>query len=314
MSTQSKKRMGVREYLKDLYFRINDDDVTALAAQTTFYMILSIFPFIIFLVSLASYTPVSGEEVVNNLSGYIPPELSGVFKDIIDGIVDNENRKFASVGMLATIWAASYGVESLMRGIDKAYDQHLERSYVKSKLLSLLFTVALSVLFISSLLSLVFGKVIGTSVFDFFGISDFFKVVWGFFRFIFPVSFMVLIFYGVYRLIPMCKVKFKDIYPGLFFSVAGWLGVGQFFSYYFTNLNNFSATYGSIGGIIAFLMWMYWSSIIILVGAEINATFYLSKHKHETTIQETIQEKNMDSHTKHPSNQQMTKKKQCREE
>lgn len=267
----------VRNFLKNLFFRINEDDITALSAQTTFYMILSIFPFIIFLVSLASFIDLTGEEIVLRLGEYIPNELSEIFVDIANGILDSKNQKFASISVFATLWTASYGMESLMKGISKAYDENDTRNIIKSKLLALFFTVCLAVTFILALVTLIFGKSIGLYVFGYLGYSDLFISAWQIVRYVFPFSMMACLFLGIYSLIPINRKSIKDVYIGVIFSALGWIFLSQMFSYYFNNFNNYTSTYGSIGGIIAFLIWIYWSIILILIGAEINAVINYNK-------------------------------------
>jgi membrane protein len=181
-----------------------------------------------------------------------------------------------SLSAITGIWAASKGIMALIRVLNKAYDVEETRPYLELRLLAIVFTLALLVLLTIVLLTLVFGEVLGNKLFDFLGITQNFLLFWQYFRIIISLLFMILIFSLMYRFIPSIrngrKINLKHAIPGAVFTTLGWIVTSSIFSYYVNNFGNYSKTYGSLGGIVILLIWLYLSSIIIILGGEINAT------------------------------------------
>ena len=257
---------------KELYFRFIEDDVPALGAQVTYYLLLSFFPFLIFLITLISYTPLTSDVMLGNLSYILPRDayeaITGAFRQTVNA----RSRTLLSFSMAAAIWASSNGILAMIRGINKAYDQKETRPFWKTRGISILFTIALAVLILLTLLILVFGETLGEYIFFLLGFSYLFNVSWDIIRFIAALAILTLVFIFIYRWMPNCRLSFIEVLPGSVFSTAGWILISLAFSYYVNNFTYYSNMYGSIGGIIVLLLWLYWSSVIILLGGEINAT------------------------------------------
>ena len=265
--------------LKYLYYRFKHDEIPAIGAQLTYYLILAIFPFLIFLIALVSYTPITVEQAIRNMSGFLPGETHKVMIGVLHQITTPKSNAFISFGMIAAIWTASNGVMALVRGINKAYDKEETRPFWKVRGISVLFTLALALIILFSFIMLVFGELLGDNLFRILGIRYPFKTVWNILRFVIPVITMLIVFICLYYIIPNKRLKFKEVIPGSFFCTFGWAVTSLLFSFYVNNFNNYARTYGSIGGIIALLIWMYWCSIIMLLGAEINAILTLGLDK-----------------------------------
>lgn len=259
------------QFLEDLYCRFEDDEVTALGAQMTYYVILAFFPFLIFLLTLVGLTPLSQEEVWSNLSLVLPDSSYILVSDIIRQILSERNDAFLSFGMVATLWAASNGVSAIIKGLNKAYDEPETRPWWKHKGLSVIFTIGIALLMLMTFGLLVFGRVLGVQLFSLLHGPDF-ERVWGVIKFSIPLASMLFLFMLLYRITPNRRLSFRSVLPGSVFSTLGWIAISLLFSFYVNNFGNFSRSYGSIGGIIVLLVWLYLSSIIILIGGEINAT------------------------------------------
>ncbi|MFZ5989091.1 MAG: YihY/virulence factor BrkB family protein [Bacillota bacterium] len=262
--------------IRNIYLRFQDDDIPALAAQLTYYFILSFFPFLIFLITLVSFTPVTSEQALNDLSKIMPSSAYNIVSDIISQVVNSRRATFLSFGMLATIWASSNGMNAVIRGLNRAFDQKETRPFWKVRGLSVLATIALALTILFSFFLLVFGEIIGEQLFIFLGFSHIFKTVWTFIRYFIPLITMLLVFTLLYLFTPNRRLTLREVMPGSLFSTFGWILTSVLFSLYINNFGNFSRTYGSIGGVIALLIWLYWISIIILLGGELNATLAFS--------------------------------------
>ena len=263
-------------FIDQLLFRFKDDAVTAIGAQLTYYLILSIFPFLIFFLNILSFTPIAREDIFGGLIIVLPIETQKILSGIITEIVQSSSETLLSLGAITGIWAASKGIMAVIRAINRAYDFEESRSYWRLRGLSIVFTLALLILLTLVFLTLVFGELLGNKVFAFIGKTETFITIWRYFRVAISLFSMILIFALLYKFSPSTKkerrIKFKNTLPGAIFASIGWIIISTIFSYYVNNFGNFSKTYGSLGGIIVLLIWLYISSIIIVLGGEINAT------------------------------------------
>lgn len=259
------------KFVEELIRRIQDDDVPALGAQLTFYLILSFFPFLIFLLTLVSYTPLAREEILHDMFQILPAQAYDLIHDITDETIRSRSQTLLSFGMIGTIWAASRGVMAIIKGINKAYDEEENRSFWKVRGIAIVYTLILAIVILLSFVMLVFGKKVGQWVFMQLHMPHWFESVWGPAKFLIPLFSMFTVFMLIYKYAPSRRIAFGDVVPGALFATAGWIATSLLFAFYINHFDNFSRTYGSIGGIIVLLIWMYLSNIIIIMGGEINA-------------------------------------------
>ena len=269
-------------FLNEFIFRMKNDNVTAIGAQLSYYLILSIFPFLIFFLNILSFTPLVREDVLQSIIVVLPLETQMVITSLVLETVQTSSETLLSLSAITGIWAASKGIMALIRAINKAYDVEETRSYIELRLLAIVFTLALLILLTIVLLTIVFSEVIGNQIFNFFGLTLNFMFFWEYFRIIISIGSMILIFALLFRFSPSIRngqgVSFKQSLPGAVFSSLGWIITSTLFSYYVNNFGNYAKTYGSLGGMIVLLIWLYMSSIIIVMGGEINATLsYMKK-------------------------------------
>ena len=258
------------ELLKDFYLRFQEHEVPALGAQLTYYLILAFFPFLIFLLTLLSYTPIAGEEALNDLSRILPADAYKVVIEVLRQTLGSSRQTLLSLGALFTIWASS-------NGINKAYNERETRPFWKVRGMAIIFTIGLAIVIILAFVLLVWGKLLGQTLITYLGYNEFFMKSWQLYRFLLPVGVMLVVFMFFYRFAPNKKIRFRETIPGAVFSSLGWVVTSWAFSFYVNQLANFTRTYGSIGGIIVLLLWLYLSSMVILIGGEINATLSFFK-------------------------------------
>ncbi|MCK9860030.1 YihY/virulence factor BrkB family protein [Paenibacillus sp. ATY16] len=267
-----KRVSAILPFFKNLYSRFRDDDVPALGAQLTYYFILSFFPFLIFVVSLMSFVRLSGDSVVAELIRLLPQQTGEAIQTILQEVTKDSRGTLLSIGMIATLWSASNGVNAVIKGVNKAYDVEENRPFWKVRAISLAATVVLALAILLAIVLVIFGEVIGNFLFDWFNSPVGFGLIWGTLKYVFPISFMIVVFSLLYWIVPNRKVPFKAALPGALFATFGWIASSLLFQFYINNFGNYSKTYGSIGGIIILLIWLYISSNIIILGGEVNAT------------------------------------------
>lgn len=257
--------------LKELYCRFQDDEVPALGAQMTYYLILSFFPFLIFLLTLTAYTPITTEQIIEDLVSVIPASSQELVLSIYEDVVVRSSPTLLSFGMIAGLWTASSGMMAMFRTLNKAYDEEEHRSYLRVRLLAMVYTIGFAIAVWFAFALLVFGHYIGNWLFNQLALSADFERWW------IPLKYglSLLIICGVFSLLyvgaPSRRMRWREVLPGAMFATAGWVLVSLLFSYYVNQFGNYARTYGSLGGIIALLIWLYLSSIILLLGGELNA-------------------------------------------
>lgn len=277
--TEKKHRGGnIIYWLGTIARRFVDDDVGSSAAQLTYYMVLAVFPFLIFLLNLLSYMNLDYGALTNTLSQIIPQDTFNIVDGVIQETLKAKNPTVLSGSVLIAIWSMTRAMNSVRRGLNKAYRVEEKRPFWKNFILSFFFTVGLVLVVVVTLSLLVFGKLIGETIFNFFGPSQVFMDGWNMLRYLAPLGVMFLIFSSFYRFMPNRKIGFGEVWIGALFSTLGWIGGSTLFSFYVNHFANYSRVYGSLGGIMIFLVWLYLSSVIILLGGEINATLNMLKH------------------------------------
>jgi Predicted membrane protein len=260
--------------IKKLYYKVLNDQITALGAQVAYYLLLSFFPFLIFLITFLSYTNIVNTETILPLSKFLPTSVYMLVLDVTKNIIVSRNTAFISLGMIATIWSASAGVLAFMYGMNRAYSIKETRPFWWVRTLSIIFTLGLSIIIILSILLVVFGELLGSHLSYVLNVSGHFNIFWDILRYTVSIGTMFIVFVLFYIYVPSCNLAFKDAIPGAIFSTAGWTVLSIGFAFYVNNFSNFSKTYGSIGAMIALLIWLYWSSVIVFIGSELNSILY----------------------------------------
>lgn len=278
-----------KNYIKQLIFRYKDDNISGLSAQITYYLILSFFPFLIFLLNTLSFTPISTADVIENIVKFLPQEASNLILGIINETLGARSITLLSVGMLATIWSSSKGISAMIKGLNKAYNFKENRPIWKIKVMGILFTVGLAIIIVFTFLLLVFGQFVSDYLYNYFGSTKILYFSWKIIQYIIPLVSMIMVFSIFYKFSPNHNQKLSEVIFGSIFTTLGWLCTSLAFSFYVNNFRSYSKIYGSIGGMIALLVWLYISSTIILVGGEINAiiAYYKSnnlKEKYENIV------------------------------
>lgn len=260
--------------LKDLLRRSLEDNITGLGAQMSYYFILAFFPFLIFLIALLSFTRITSQDILGSLSAYLPADVYSIVISVVQETVKSTSTTLLSFGAIGTLWVASNAIEVLMIGINNAYDLTETRSFWKVKLLAFFFTIAIAMVYIFSLVMVVFGRIIAVKLFGFLAISQLLVYVWNVSRIIIPISTIFIVFMIVYNYMPSKRIGFKKVLPGAVFSTIAWMLISQIFSIYINNFGNYTRAYGSLGSIIVLLLWLYWCGITIMLGAELIASLY----------------------------------------
>ncbi|MGO5064256.1 YihY/virulence factor BrkB family protein [Clostridium sporogenes] len=265
--------------IKKLANRFLEDEVLALSSQLAYALIISVFPFLIFVITLIGYLPIHSEDLLLGLKEIIPSNTYLLLKNTIEEILYTQNGNLLSFSIIFTIWTASAGFRAVVRGLNKAYDVKERRSFIKVQFMTILCTLGMALVLVMSIFLLVFGKTIGRTLVYKLGFSWEFNRIWNLIRYTVMIGSIIFILAALYYYIPNKRLKWRDVLPGAIFATIAWIIASMGFSFYVDNFNNYSRLYGSIGAVIVFLVWLYLTSIIVITGGEINALLVSNREK-----------------------------------
>lgn len=265
--------LTAKGFVQDILSRIHRCDMGGLSAQLAYFFLLSFFPMLIFLVTLLPYLNLEHGQVFDFIDELMPAEVYSLIEGILVDVLKSQNTGFLSIGILGTIWSASKGVNALMKALNRAYDVEGDVGF-KVRLWSLIFTVSLVIVFLVALVLPVFGQQIAHILFSYIGVTEKFESVWNFTRWAMPFTLIIIVVTAMYWIVPNTdpRLKIFSVFPGVFFTLLSWFVVTYGFSFYINNFGNYSATYGSIGGVIILMLWLYFTGVILIFGGLLNAT------------------------------------------
>ncbi|MCI2779692.1 YihY/virulence factor BrkB family protein [Clostridium perfringens] len=251
--------------------KIGDDDIFALGAQLAYYMVLSFIPFLMFLMTLVGFSHLNSDAVLNLLSNVMPTEAFNLIQSTVIEIVDREQTGLLWISIALAIWVSSSGFKAVIKGLNKAYGVKETRSYIKLKLISMIYTILLALIVIATLFLFVFGDVIGYFFIKVLEHPEFIYYIWNMLRYVVVILIMILFFMFLYNATPCVRLGWLEVIPGAVITTLGWISISYIFAYYVNNFSNYSRLYGSLGAVFMFMTWMFITSMILILGGEINA-------------------------------------------
>jgi membrane protein len=245
------------------------------SAALSYYFVLSVFPGLIFLSAVVG--SISLPDLFNHvlllMGRLLPPDTMKLVYAVLGDVLASHRGTWLSFGMLGLIWTASAAFDSMIEALNIAYDVKDDRPFWKTRLLAIALAAIIGSLLLAALGVMVVGPRFGEWLAGRLGLSAVFVTVWPFLRWTIAICFTVLAVEVLYYLAPNVKQRFGATLPGAVLSVVVWNLLSFLLGYYFRHWANFNRTYGTLGGFIAFMTWLYWTSFVLLVGAELNAEF-----------------------------------------
>ena len=265
-------------FFKELYKRsLVQDDIFDLSAQLAYYFLMSIFPFLIFVMTLLAYLPISSTGVVDMIMQFAPKEATTLIVKNVEGILGHQRGGLLSIGIIMALFSTSSGIHATMRVLNRAYGVEESRNYLVVKAMTFAYAAGMIVVILIALILPVFGKVIGTFVVSHFHLHRDLLHTWDSVRYSVSFIVMFLLFTILYWLAPNIRLHLTAVFPGAIFATIGWQAVSLGFAYFVNNFNDFSYTYGSLGAIIALMLWFYLSAMTLILGGQINAILQMLK-------------------------------------
>ena len=250
--------------------KFNENTLSVHSAHVVFFIIVSLFPFVMFFFTLLKYTPLTEESIIRILDSVAPEGIGKILSTWVNEAYRQSSGTIISITAITTLWSGSRGFMGISYGLDKIYGVKNQRNWLFNRLSSLLYTVAFAVILLISLIVLVYGNKILLAIDSFLSIET--PLFIGIFslRSILGFSIFFLFFLLVYSFIPDRRPKIKEEVPGALFTSVLWILFSYIFSIYIDYFTNFSSVYGSLTYIVLFMLWMYINMDILFVGALVN--------------------------------------------
>ncbi len=277
------------DQITDITSGISSHHVAAYAAQTSYFLLLSLFPIILLLLTMVKYTPLTKADIMTAVIQLFPSTVTSLITSIVNQVY-SQSLAMVPLTLLVTLWAAGKGVLALATGLNNVYSCVETRNYVILRIRATLYTVMMLMVIIVLLVLAVFGNTLDVFIGKYLPfVADVYRKILGMRSMITSV---IMIFFTliVYKFLPNRKCKFLSQIPGAVFATIGWMAVSWIFSVYLDIFTGFSTMYGSLTTIILVLLWMYFCMYCILLGGEVNVRmeqmFLAYESKEEDTAEE----------------------------
>jgi membrane protein len=271
------RKGGVVQTVKRTIAEFREDNLSDAAAALTYYSVLSIFPALIALVSIVGLVgdPQTVTDALNDIVSSIGPSSAvETFKGPIEDITSSRGAAgiLLVLGIASALWTASGYVGAFMRASNVIYEVEEGRSFFKLRPLQMLVTLVLVLLLALVLVAIVLTGPVAQEVGSAIGLGDTAVTVWNIAKWPVLLVVVMLMLAILYYSSPNAKLPgFKWITPGSVLAVVVWIVASAGFAFYVANFGSYNKTYGTLGGVIVFLVWLWITNIAILLGAELNA-------------------------------------------
>lgn len=271
----------VSQIIQQISTRYTDSQAARESKVMTYYMVLSIFPLLIFIGNVLPFLRLNPDLIMEYMQPAVPTQVTKLVFPIVNQLLNKESGGLLSFGAIATLWAGSKGLNSMRLGVNAAYNFDPSTVYSKAawknavvnRLLS--FTITLS--FLSFMLVFVvffaFGQLVVEGLTPLLGWST--DLLTTFTRWRWPTA-LLFLFVAVLilqRMLPNVRIRLSSLLPGTLFITAAWLIVTQLFSLYVRYFAKSYSTYGTIGTFMVALLWLNLLATLFLLGTVINAIF-----------------------------------------
>ena len=270
-------RVDVSAIARDTLREVSDDDVPGVAGEMAYHSILALFPFLLFLAGLTAvinrFVDVGNlvDRIVDRASDVLPADATSLVRSFTDQIVHSRGEGALVFGLVASLWAASSAIGTAMKALNRAYDVEESRGFVRRKLEALGLTVVFAGLILTATILLGLGQFMAGGLGRALGWQSEFVTLWNWLTFPLALALVTLAVSIIYWFVPAVRHSYRWITPGALLFVVGWVLASVGFATYISNFGSYNRSYGSIGAVIVLLVWLYWTNLLLLVGAELNA-------------------------------------------
>ena len=255
-----------------------DDNIMGLAAQTAYYFFFSLFPLILFtapLLGLLGDKQAMIEGIMDRVAGTLPGDALDLVRGVVQEVVLTEGAPgLMSIGAVLAAWAGSNIFNGLIDALNRAYDVEEGRPWWKKRLIALASVVAAGLVLLTATAIMLGGAEIAEWVGRQLGLGDDAVSLWTVGQYPIALGLLIGTAWMIYYFLPNIRQDKTQVLVGAIVATVLWIVVTLLFRAYVVNFGAYSKTYGTVGGVIALLTWMYLSMLVLLVGGELNAEIH----------------------------------------
>lgn len=249
---------------------ITEANIAAFSGESTLFIIISFFPFIMLMLMIIKYTPLTEASLISMIKNIVPFRAADTVESVINNIYSVSSSAAISVSVITLIWSASRGFMSLVRGFNSVYRVKESRGYIRLRISAIFYTICLALLIVFTLTLLVFGnKILSFLTYHFPEINNLAVLIISV-RTVVSMALYLLFFVLLYLILPNRKSSILYELPGATLSSFGWLAFSYIYSYYINTFNTSLSMYGSLSTIVLLMVWLYFCIYILFIGAVIN--------------------------------------------
>ncbi len=262
-----------RKTVRLTYAGVRSNRTSQMAAGLSYYFVLSLFPLLIAFAAALTLVPLPHlfDQILALMARFIPPDSMGLVRAVLRDVITPHGGSLLSLGIVATIWAASGGVAALIEAVNVAYSLPDKRSYARKRLLAIGLMFAVGALAVLALALMVVGPGFGRWLAEKAELGGVFVALWPYLRWTLAIACAVLSIELIYMWAPSERRSFRSTLPGAVMALATWLALSSLLGLYLRNFGKLNKTYGTLAAAVALLLWLYWTAFAILVGAQFNA-------------------------------------------
>ena len=262
-----------------LWERIRDMQIPTHAANAGYFIVLSVFPALVLLLSLLRYTSLDAGDLLAGLRGFLPEALMNAAEKLIISMYAHTGAATVSVSAVGALWSASRGIYGLLTGLNTIYGVREDRSYLRTRLISVLYTFLFLLVLLVTLVLGVFGGGILRSLPPAKGLLGRFLSEAVDLRFFLMLFLQTALFSAMFTVFPNRKNGFRESLPGAMLASAGWLIFTRLFSFYVEHFSNYSGIYGGVYAVALSMLWLYFCLSIFFYGGALNCLLMEKKGK-----------------------------------
>lgn len=255
--------------IKNITDKIAEDHISAYAAQSAFFIMLSLVPILLLLMTLVRFTPITQADIMAAAYELFPKTVSSTIISIVNEVYSQTGTTI-SVSLLVALWSAGKGVLAISNGLNTIRGQLETRNYIFLRLRAAIYTVLFLLAIILSLVFLGFGNSISMLVNKYVPV---FQYVMDFIietRTIIMILVLIVFSLSIYMFLPNKRRRLRSQLPGAIFTAFGWTLASFIFSVYMDIFKGFSNMYGSLTTIVIIMLWLYFCMYVMLLGGEMN--------------------------------------------
>lgn len=274
--TNQKPKVDYKEVARATMKEFSQDDCAGLAAESAYHILFSIFPLAIFAASMSAIiNSIFGlnlfAKIMDALTSMLPGDARSALADPLAKVLSNQSGGLLSFGIVTALWSGSAAVSTFIKALNRAYDVEETRPFWRRKGTEVALTLFVGVVASLAFIVIVFGGKLGDAIAKHIGAGTAFTFFWNIIRWPLILAFVSLSLAVLYWIGPNIKQKFQWISPGAILATLVWILAIGGFGLYVSKLGKYDKTYGTLGGMIVLLLVFYISSLVIMLGGQLNS-------------------------------------------